>query len=153
MIPIISYDDDMPDDWDDSMTDALTRICENIIQKYGTIAKYGFFGTWDGPMYGGTLIDDSKLLRGHICQDFMLSMSFELAYFDKEEVVGTMQRYSPTTVFTVPPKSILLRQWHHDGCNHYILRPVKDGFNQDGRESFVKWCMEHTSDLELDGII
>lgn len=153
MIPIISYDNDMPDDWDGLMDDALTRICENIIQKYGTIAKYGFFGAWDGPRYGGSLISDAKELRGHICQDFTVNMSWELAYACESENVEEIQRYCSPTMLAIPPKSILLRQWHHDGCNHYILRPVKDDFNQDGGESFVKWCKEHTNELELEGVI
>jgi len=153
MIPIISYDNDMPEDWDDSMTDALTRICEKLIEKYGTIAKYGFFGTWDGPRYGGSLIDDAKELRGHICQDFTVNMSWELVYAGEQENIEEIQRYCSPTLLAIPPKSILLRQWHHDGCNCYILRPLTVKGDYEGAIPFNDWCKDNTGSLELEGVI
>lgn len=153
MQPLIHYDDDDPDGWAMYQDEWLDDFCNNLIKKYGTIAKYGFFGGWDGPQFGGSLLTGAKILKGHITQDFRVRMSWDLSYIEEPEEVREIQRYCTPTMLTVPPKSILLRQWHHDGCNCYIIRPMKKNHRYNGKPFFTEWCRRHTNDVDLEGLI
>ena len=150
---IIHYDDDEKDGWDEFKKEYLTDMCKNLIFKYGTIAKYGFFGAWNGPQGGGSLITDAKTLYGHITQDFSMQMSWDLSYVDKAMRMQEIQRYSYPVPIDVPAGSLLLRQWHHDGCNCYILRPIKKGHTYGGRTNFLEWCDKYTKRVDLKGVI
>ena len=124
---LFEYDDDEPCDLD-LVFDRLTEVCEDLLKKNKKgFTKWGFFGTWCGPEYGGSFLQDLKNLRGHICQDFSVPMSFSLKYTDEDAVVCPLQRYCAPTSITVPKGSLLLTQYHHDGCNVYILRQYVSG--------------------------
>ena len=148
MQKIIAYDDD-DGVWTELMDDYLHQICSGLILKYGTIAKYGFFGAWDGPKGGGSLITSTKDLYGHITQDFSIPMSWDLSYADESERMEELQRYSYPVPIDIPAGSLILRQWHHDGCNCYVLRPVKTGKQYGGRTNFLDWCAKNTKKLDL----
>lgn len=122
---LIEYDDGESDA--DFVWDMLTELCEEIMEKHPKIVKWGFFGTWNGPEYGGSIITNVETLRGHICQDFSRPMSFSLEYADEDEVIEPTQRYCSPTKLEIPKGSLILRQWHHDGCNVYYLRGYVSG--------------------------
>lgn len=105
----------------------LTELCEDILRENKKLTKWGYFGTWCGPEYGGSFIDDLKNLRGHICQDFTIPMSYELSYTDCDTIIAPTQRYCESTSISIPAGSLILKQWHHDGCNVYFLRKYISG--------------------------
>lgn len=107
--------------------DNLTDICNEIIAKNKKLTKWGFFGTWCGPEYGGSFIETLQFLRGHICQDFTIPISFELSYTDCDTIIAPTQRYCEPTSISIPAGSLILKQWHHDGCNVYFLRKYIEG--------------------------
>lgn len=111
----------------DIVFDRLTEICEVLLKNNGAFTKWGFFGTWCGPEYGGDIIKDLKWLRGHICQDFSFPFSWSLEYTDEIRAEKPMQRYCEATGLIIPKGSLILKQWHHDGCNVYFLRKYVDG--------------------------
>ena len=122
---LIEYDDGESDA--DFVWDELTEICEDIMKNHKKVVKWGFFGTWNGAEPGGSIITDMKTLRGHICQDFSRPMSFSLEYADEGEVIEPMQRYCSSTKLEIPKGSLILKQWHHDGCNVYYIRGYVSG--------------------------
>ena len=150
---------DCYEEYDESDFDRLHEICTNVISEYGAVAKYGFFGRWTGPDYGGSIITDPDTLYGHITQDFSILMSFEFGVIeDEEEMLSEIQRYCefPVPPLIVHPNSLYLKQWHHDGCNLYMIRPLKKEASVDGPsngESFFEWCDENTMDVELCKVI
>ena len=112
---------------EESAWDELTYICKTLIENNKKFTKWGFFGTWNGPEFGGSFIDSLKYLRGHICQDFTVQMGFALEYTDEDVKVEPTQRYCGSTALSVPAGSLILKQWHHDGCNVYFLRKYIEG--------------------------
>lgn len=145
---------DVHDDiWTEEMQESLADMCKNLILKYGAVAKYGFFGSWDGPEYGGSVINLSRTLMGHITQDFAVPMSWDLSYAEKQETIKEQQRYCDSTELTIPAGSFVLRQWHHDGCNCYIIRPVTSGSVFNGKGSFFDWCGKHTKRVSLKEVL
>lgn len=151
---------DCYEDHDESDFDHLHEICTNIIAEYGAVAKYGFFGAWDGPVYGGSIITDPDTLYGHITQEFSVITSFEFGFVDDDGgMLWEIQRYCTSTVppLTVLPNSFYLKQWHHDGCNLYMIRPFKKKAMNDSPPenggSFIEWCNGITTDVELDKVI
>lgn len=111
----------------DIVWDRLTEICEELLKENKRFTKWGFFGTWCGPEYGGSFIDSVQYLRGHICQDFTVDMSFSLEYTDEGCTEMPTQRYCAATPIGIPSGSLILKQWHHDGCNVYFLRKYISG--------------------------
>lgn len=105
----------------------LTSICEDLLKKNKKLTKWGFFGTWCGPEYGGDFLADLNNLRGHICQDFERPLSFSLEYTDSDVLLTPTQRYCEPTTIGVPAGSLILKQWHHDGCNVYFFRKYVSG--------------------------
>ena len=69
-------------------TEYLREICVDVLAEYRRVVKYGFFGAWDGPRFGGSVIDDPAILFGHITQDFSVPMVIELMYADEEDSVS-----------------------------------------------------------------
>lgn len=121
---LIEYNDG---DDTDIAWDRLTEICEELLKNNGAFTKWGFFGTWMGPEYGGSFLKDLQNLRGHICQDFTIPLSFSLEYVDEGCTEMPAQRYCGATPLGIPSGSLILKQWHHDGCNVYFLRKYVDG--------------------------
>ena len=107
--------------------DRLTEICEELLKENKRFTKWGFFGSWCGPEYGGSFIDSVEYLRGHICQDFSVRMGFTLEYTDCDTIIAPTQRYCEPTSISIPAGSLILKQWHHDGCNVYFLRKYIEG--------------------------
>ena len=136
---IVEYND--TEDECQMVWDRLTEICEDIFKKMDKVVKWGFFGTWNGPQFGGSFITTPEVLRGHICQDFTRPMSFELSYTDEEIEVEPTQRYYGSTALKIPANSLILKQWHHDGCNVYYLRGYVSGDNPKTAE---------TKDIEME---
>lgn len=93
---------DIYDGYVDDVWDSLTEICTDLIDRYGKIVKWGYFGRWDGPSYGGSIIEDMSTLRGHICQDFCVDMTFRLEYTDEEITEAPFQPYCNPTTFKIP---------------------------------------------------
>ena len=144
---IMEYNDDT--DEVSMAWDFLTDVCQKIAND-GEVAKYGYFGSWNGPEYGGSIIDTPELLRGHICQDFSVPMSFTLEYTDEDTEINPTQRYCSSTPLKIPAHSYILKQWHHDGCNCYVIRPVKKGktYNNEGKTTFIQWCEKNTKNAK-----
>lgn len=145
---IFGYDPYLDKDYEDEI-EHLHEICMNIIAEYGTVVKYGFFGAWDGPKYGGSFISDPKILFGHITQDFTVPMAIELRYIDEDDSVAEIQRYSHMTSLDVQAGSLLLLQHHHDRCNQYIIRavdgPIDDEYNVC---EFIEWAENNSYPIE-----
>ncbi len=144
------FEYDSYDDMDkDLEIERLHEMCTNIIAEYGHVAKYGFFGAWDGPKYGGSFIDTPEVLFGHITQDFTVPMVIELKYIDEDDSVAEIQRYSHMTSLDVKAGSLLLLQHHHDGCNQYIIRAV-DGKIDDEYNvcEFIEWAENNSYPIE-----
>lgn len=151
---LIHYNKSEGDEWEEWDDEWLSHFCKNLIFRYGKIAKYGFFGRWDGPEYGGSIIDDWRQLKGHITQDFTVSMDWRLEFIHEKTKEVPLQRYVENKgVLDIPKNSILLTQWHHDGTNAYILRPVKQGMNYSGRTPFLGWCARYTKGIDLASIL
>ena len=150
---LFSYDSYLEEDYDNEI-EHLHEICTNIIAEYGTVVKYGFFGAWDGPKYGGSFIDTPELLFGHITQDFTVPMAIELKYIDEDDSIAEIQRYSHMTSLDVEAGSLLLLQHHHDGCNQYIIRavdgPIDDEYNVC---EFIEWAENNSYPIDLDLLI
>jgi len=128
----------------DIVYERLTEICEELLKNNKILTKWGFFGTWMGPEYGGDIIKDLKWLRGHICQDFSFPFSWSLEYTDEGCTEMPAQRYCAATPLGIPSGSLILKQWHHDGCNVYFLRRYVDGDNP--RDAM-------TADVDCKGLI
>ena len=145
---LFTYDPYSSDD-NDLAIDNLHEMCTNIINEYGTVVKYGFFGAWDGPKYGGSFITTAKDLFGHITQDFTVPMTIELKYIDEDDCVAEIQRYAHMTSLDVKEGSLLLLQHHHDGCNQYIIRavdgPIDDEYNV---YEFIEWVENNSYPID-----
>lgn len=147
---LIHYDESLGDDWEEWDDEWLSHLCKNLIFRYGKIAKYGFRGRWDGPNYGGSIIDDWKTLKGHITQDFSFPLDWRLEFIHEKTDEVPIQRYASVKGrLEVPKNSILLTQYDHDGTSCYILRPVKQGMNYSGRTNFIDWCQKYTKGINL----
>ena len=145
----VFHREDYSDDEEDFDIERRCEICTDIIAEYGTVVKYGYFGAWDGPQYGGSFIDTPELLFGHITQDFCVPMDIELLYADKDESVSEIQRYCSMTPMDVKAGSLVLLQHHHDGCNQYIIRAVDGPIDDDyTAEEFIEWAMNNSYDIE-----
>lgn len=147
MEKLFTYDPYLADediDLVEMATDDLFEICKRLIDEYKTVVKYGFFGAWDGPKFGGAFITDPKILYGHITQEFRVPMYIELMYTDKDDTVSEIQRYCGSTELEVPVGSLVLLQHHHDGCNQYIIRPSpnEEEFTYDC--GFIEWCERYS---------
>lgn len=138
-------------DNEESVAFDLRQWCSRMIGEYPVIAKYGSFGMWNGPVYGGTLITTEKDLFGHICQDFSVNMNVALLFTEEKDTVESIQRYCPSYHMEIPPKSVILIQCHHDGTNQYILRPVRKGRKYDeSKGSFIEWCKKNTMTIRRE---
>ena len=147
---LIHYYESEGDEWDEWDDEWLEQLCKRLILMYGKIAKYGFFGSWSGPEYGGSIIDDWRTLKGHITQDFSFPLDWSLEFIHEKTTEVPIQRYSEAKgKLEIPKNSILLTQWHHDGTNAYILRPVKQGMDYSGRTNFIDWCQKYTKGINL----
>ena len=77
-------------------------------------------------------------------------MDWSLEFIHEKTDEVPLQRYSPAKGrLEIPKNSILLTQWHHDGTNAYILRPVKQGMDYSGRTNFMDWCQKYTKGINL----
>lgn len=146
---LFMYDPYSSDD-NELAIDHLHETCTNIIEEYGTVVKYGFFGAWDGPKYGGSFITTAKDLFGHITQDFTVPMTIELKYIDEDDSIAEIQRYAHMTSLDMKKGSLLLLQHHHDGCNQYIIRAAGDipEYGINNVFEFMDWCEKNTRDIE-----
>ena len=135
---------------DDCDTEYLHDLCERIMDRHQQVVKYGFFGAWDGPVWGGSLLTYPRALYGHVSQEFTVNMSIKLCYTEENETVRELQRYCDSTPVTVPANSLLLLQHHHDGCNQYIIRAAEgmDTSEIHDAKSFIRYCAENSADID-----
>ena len=135
------------------MVEDLRSMCEKIMDIYGCVAKYGYFGAWDGPKYGGSFISTAKDLFGHITQDFTVPMDIELYFTDENMKMAELQRYSSVTPLDIPMNSLILLQHHHDGCNQYIIRACDiPEYGVNDYASFIEYCENNSKDIRLDDL-
>lgn len=114
------YDTDYSeDDWM-LIEDDLDCILDKIFDRYEGLEFTGNLGLWDGPHpveAKAWNIDTAKRLI--LDQDVI-----ELWYIDDEADVSEIQRYSGQWSMHISKGCMLLKQWHHDGCNILMIKPI-----------------------------
>ena len=119
------YDTDYSeDDWM-LIEDDLEYILERIFDKYDGIQFTGNLGLWNGPHPVEAKIWDIKKAKDLILDQDVI----ELWYMDDEADVSEIQRYSGQWKMHADKGCMLLKQWHHDGCNILTIRPIGKELN------------------------
>ncbi len=144
------YDEEV--DWE-SESDYLMDICKSIIFEYDAVLMYGFFGAWNGPKYQAFRLRDPGRLFDAVARQYNTGSSFTVYYTEKDDTVEEIQRYCSSTALDVPACSLVVLQNHHDGCNQYVIRPLKDpDVNLDecdgNLDEILTWCKDNTKDME-----
>ena len=123
---------DVEDDWDaeaqaENFSEDLSCIIGSIFSNYDKVYIKGAVGRWDGPHWGEIIIDDPKELREFICNEDIIELS--LIDDEEDEDVSELQRYSSQWSLNAQKGDMIIKQWHHDGCNIFIMKPMK-GINR-----------------------
>lgn len=114
------YDTDYSeDDWM-LIEDDLECMLERIFDKYDGIQFEGNLGLWNGPHPVEAKVWDIRKAKNIILDQDVI----ELWYVDEDQNVSELQRYSGQWSMHVEKGCMLLKQWHHDGCNILVLRPI-----------------------------
>ena len=119
----------------DSLSDDLDVIIERMFMIGDVIFVHGYLGLWDGPSRIDTTITTEKGLRRMICA----GDEFELDFADDEEDASELQRYSNQWSVETIKGSIVLKQWHHDGCNILMMVPCKKNKMIKIKEGDLPW--------------
>lgn len=115
------------EDYNGDDYDLLTERVDGIVSSlfvYGDdkVRVSGYFGLYNGPKGLDVVVEDEAQLRRFICsQD-----EFELDFIEEDISISELQRYSQQWSMDVEAGCVLLKQWHHDGCNIFMLQPLDE---------------------------
>lgn len=125
MLKLLEFDDDcIADRYEyDLIDEDLESLFHMMMKGYHGIMITGRLGLWDGP-------HDIFPFKAHDFEDFMKvfdkdTRAFEISYVDEDQDVSELQRYSAQWKTRALKGSIMVKTWHHDGCNIFMLNPLK----------------------------
>ena len=126
MRSLMCFDEDNIADRDefDFVLEDLEALYNRMMNNHPGILITGRLGRWDGP-------HDIFPMKAFSFDDFMKMFdkdirAFEIYFVDEEQDVSELQRYSAQWKTSAPNNSVLVKAWHHDGCNIFVLRPLID---------------------------
>ena len=126
MRSLMCFDEDNIADRDefDFVMEDLEALYNRMMKNHPGILITGRLGRWDGP-------HDIFPVKAFSFDDFMKMFNsdiraFEIYFVDEEQDVSELQRYSAQWSTSAPNNSVLVKAWHHDGCNIFVLRPLID---------------------------
>jgi hypothetical protein len=120
-----AYDDEYPEDQYIEVDNELDILLERIFERYEGIQFEGYLGRWDGPQ-----AVEAKTWNINTAKRIIVNHDiFELWYADDDTDVSELQRYSEQWSMHVEKGCMLLKQWHHDGCNILALKPLGEKLN------------------------
>lgn len=133
---------EVEDEWDaeaqaENFSEDLSCIIDMIFNNYDKVYIRGAVGGWDGPSWGEIQIDDPKKLRNFICQEDIIELSF--IDDSEDECISELQRYSGQWSLNAKKGDMIIKQWHHDGCNIFIMRPMKGIDRLEFRSEDLPW--------------
>lgn len=124
MRSLMCFDEDNIADRDefDFVNEDLEALYNRMMENHPGILITGRLGRWDGP-------HDIFPMKAFSFNDFMEMFdkdirAFEIYFVDEEQDVSELQRYSAQWKTSAPKNSVLVKAWHHDGCNIFVLRPL-----------------------------
>ena len=123
MKTLVEYDPTEDDGtyWED-IENELASLAHRIFKRYKNILVEGNIGRWDGPMpVQAKVHDEATLIRIITSTD-----TFTIEFADEDVNVSELQRYSSQWYIPVETGDIVVKQWHHDGCNILIVKPDAD---------------------------
>lgn len=120
MRTLLKYDCFEDDEFEgEYISDYLDDIAEKIFSKHDTLVIQGNIGRWDGPQPVTFFLHYPKDFKRFISsQD-----SFEICFADNDETISELQRYSEQWSFDADQGALIVKQWHHDGCNIFSIFP------------------------------
>ena len=106
----------------DFIVEDLEALYNRMMKDHPGILITGRLGRWDGP-------HDIPPMKAFSFEDFMKLFdkdirAFEICFVDEEQDVSELQRYSAQWSTSAPRNSVIVKAWHHDGCNIFVLRPL-----------------------------
>lgn len=106
----------------DFVMEDLEALYNRMMKDHPGILITGRLGLWDGP-------HDIFPMKAFSFEDFMKMfnsdiVAFEMNFVEDDEDVSELQRYSSQWKISAPKNSVLVKAWHHDGCNIFVLRPL-----------------------------
>ena len=122
---------DVPDNGDmfdleyagEMFSEDLSCIIDHIFEHYDSVFIRGSVGRWDGPSYGELILTKPEDLKRFICDACDI---IEISLVEEDEEVSEIQRFSHQWSLSAKKGEILIEQWHHDGCNMFLMRPMKN---------------------------
>ncbi len=122
---LLAFDEDnIADGYEyDLINEDLKALYNRMMDGFNGIMITGCLGLWDGP-------HDIMPVRAETFDDFMKMFdkdirAFEISLVDEDTDVSELQRYSAQWKRSARKGSIVVKAWHHDGCNIFVLYPLK----------------------------
>lgn len=108
--------------WED-VENELASLAHRIFKHHKAVFVEGNIGRWDGPMpVQAKITDEASLIRIITMTD-----TFSIEFADEAVNVSELQRYSSQWYIPVEVGDLVVKQWHHDGCNILIIKPETEG--------------------------
>lgn len=127
---------DDPDFEAECIRDETDRFVKHLFSLFNSFIMYVTIGRWDGPYDETVIISDEEQMKRLILQFDV----FELTFEDEDVHIGEIQRYTKQWKRFVKKGTVVLRGWHHDGCNIYQIKPITEKDTTRGfKESELIW--------------
>ena len=114
-----AYDTEYEEDDCLIVEEDLHDILYNMFSNHPHVIFEGNLGLWDGPHHVKAEVNKMDTAFNMITDQDV----FEVWYVDKEQDISELQRYSEQWSMHINTGCVLVKQWHHDGCNLITIKP------------------------------
>lgn len=125
-----------PDFEAECIRDETDKFVKHLFSLFNSFILYVTVGMWDGPCDEIVFISNEEQMKRLILQFDIFEVTFE----NEDIYLGGGSGYSKAWRRFAKKGTVVLRGWHHDGCNIYQIRPITEKDTTRGfKESELIW--------------